>query len=570
VDLQLSRVSAIAAAFSHERDDADRTEWGQAVVRLVIGSAAGVYVVTRLLTADPTETMTFQQRVAIGLYVPIFFVAATGVLISIRRHPGHFFWRRLLAMVIDYVSLALTMILGGAVMAPLAAIIISATVGYGMRYGPGYLAVATTIATASVVAIVSWTPYWRENTDAVAMLVVLLLSAPLYTMTLLRQSEAAWQSEVKAALAKSRFLAQASHDLRQPVHAIGLFIAALRNTGLTNAQLGIVERIDRSLRGVSHLFKSLLDISTLDSGAVRPDPEVIGLQTFLDDIRQRHAEAALWGGVDLRVVGSRLSVLADRALVTAMLDGLIDNALKHAHSKRLLIGCRRRGGLVSLVVCDQGVGIDPVHLPRLSELFYKVDTSGGKDLQGVGLGLSIVDRMAGLCGWKLRIVSRPGHGVLAALDGLVPAVADRSNLQAGSEGQASLPMIDDRVAGTRVLLIEDDLDLLAATRELLISWQCEVQAFASMPDSVKPWDIIITDLDIGGGVSGLDCIRALRARAAEPGRSTTLPALVLTGHDIGRSGEPLPENTITLSKPISIQAVYRAMVTLLSSENVRL
>jgi signal transduction histidine kinase/CheY-like chemotaxis protein len=567
----------IGEAFSHQQDDRERTEWSQAVVRLVIGAAAAVYIFVRLLVAGPHEAISPLQRAAIWFYVPLFFAVAAGLLVSIRRRPGHVVWRRLLAMALDYVSLGLTMILGGAVMAPLAVIIVSATVGYGVRYGPAYLGAATAIAAASVAAVVVWTPYWRTQPDAVATLVVLLLSAPVYTMTLLRQSDAARRAETAAALGKSRFLAQASHDLRQPIHAIGLFVTTLRGMGLDKTQLAVVDRIDRSLRGVAHLFKSLLDISTLDSGAVKPQPRAFPIWSLLDEARRRHAEAAAWVGVEVRVVRTGLAVAADPALLATMLDNLIDNALKHAGGARLLIGCRRRGGLVSLVVCDQGAGIGPEHLPRLGELFYRVDAAGGRDRQGVGLGLSIVDRLARLSGLQLRLSSRPGRGVTAEIGGLMPAAGFTDGRMTGGgaipaawAAAADALQPPQPLAGVRVVLIEDDPDLLAATCDLLTSWRCEVQAFSAAPwlvrpSEIRPFDIIITDMDIGGGVTGVDCIRELRAEAARSDAANVPPAVILTGYRTDIPGRLWPERSLTLSKPAAPQAIRDAMTALLAA-----
>jgi CheY-like chemotaxis protein len=209
-----------------------------------------------------------------------------------------------------------------------------------------------------------------------------------------------------------------------------------------------------------------------------------------------------------------------------------------------------------------------VHLPQLSELFYRVDTTGGKDRQGVGLGLAIVDRLTRLCGLQLRLISQPGHGVMAAIDGLAPVIVAADTSATGTDPQAAMDLSfpSRKLTGTRVLLIEDDLDLLAATRELLMSWHCHVQAFAAMPIRVEPWDIIITDMDIGGGMSGVDCIRVLRADAARNGAAVVLPAIVMTGHGIDRSVADWPDRTVTLSKPISPLAIHNAMLQLLATD----
>jgi signal transduction histidine kinase len=519
--------------------DAERA---QAVVRIVLAVIVVVYIALRWLFPFGGALSDHQALVLVGYYVSAFLIIAILLYKLIERYPGHFMPRRLFAMTLDYTSLTFTIVMGGEAMLPLFAVMIWVTVGNGLRYGVRYLLIAIAMTMLSI-AVITWlTPYMRLHINIVLMLVLIALIVPSYAVSLLRRTEEARKAALDANLAKSRFLAQASHDLRQPVHAIGLFIASLRQAGLNPSQRNIVDRMDRSLQGVANLFRSLLDISTLDSGAVEPKIEAVLISELFADLAQQNIESAAWADVDLRFSKCKQSVMTDRALITTMVQNLISNALKYAPGKPVLVGCRRRNGGLSIAVYDKGPGIEAQHIPHLREEFYRVSRVGDPDTQGVGLGLAIVERLAKIMGLSVQINSRVGHGTSVIINALLLSTVSEAK-------QISKVRMDYRMPlkGMRILLIEDDSDVLDATAELLMSWGCEVQPFNTLPQHWQPFDLIIVDFDIGGGVTGADCIAAIRAK----GQEHHAPAIVMTGHDETRVSDILNDDSIPiLKKPI--------------------
>ena len=539
--MNLQRVSFGVIGDAGEHD----AERAQAMVRIVIAVIVSAYIVLRWAFPFGAGLTDNQALLLVFYYVTAFMLIAVLLYWRVVRHPGHSLPRRLFAMTLDYSSLVFTIVVGGEAMLPLFAVMIWVTVGNGLRYGARYLLIAIGMTMVSMAVVTWFTPYLRDHHNLVITLTLTALIVPSYAVSLLRRTEEARKAALEANLAKSRFLAQASHDLRQPVHAIGLFIASLRQAGLNVAQRSIVDRIDRSLQGVASLFRSLLDISTLDSGAVTPKPEPVRISDLFADLAQQNIESAAWADVEMHFTPCRHSVITDRALLTTMVQNLISNALKYAPGKPVLVGCRRRNGGLAIVVCDQGPGIEPQHIPRLREEFYQVRKVGDPDTQGVGLGLAIVERLAGIMGLEIRITSRLGHGTAVTIEGLALSSAGAADQVSNARRDYRMPL-----KGMRILLIEDDPDVLDATTELLMSWGCEVQPFTGIPQQWQPCDLIIVDFDIGGGVTGADCIAAVRAQAglrSEP----NIPAIVMTGHDEVRVSGILDDDRIPiLKKPI--------------------
>jgi signal transduction histidine kinase len=477
-----------------------------------------------------------------------FFIYSLLIFALVRLRPGRFAWRRLPVMAIDYFSLGFCLVVGGQAALPVFAVLVWVTVGNGMRFGPMYLAIAVAMAMATLGGVIALTPYWQANPDVAIALTTTALIVPAYASGLLRRTVQARQAADAANLAKSRFLAQASHDLRQPVHATGLFLVSLRDTPLSAVQRQIVDRIDRSLQGVSRLFQSLLDISTLDSGTLTVRPEPIALGPLLADLAQQNRQTAQWAGVDLRLVATKRHVLSDPALLTTALQNLITNALKYAPGRPVLVGVRHRAGRLSIEVHDRGPGIPGQHLPHLFDEFYRVRTIGDRDIDGVGLGLAIVRRLTDLMGLDVEIATRQGHGTSVILGGLVPCDS--------APVLTARPVREMPLADLRVLLIEDDRDVLEATASLLQSWGCSVEQALTVPHDPADCDLVITDFDLGSGVTGNDAIAHVRSRLGRP-----VPAIVTTAHNQVRVTGLLtgPEIRV-LSKPLRA-ADLRSAVT---------
>lgn len=525
-------------------------ERAQAVVRLIIAPIAICYMLL-LYQQSIIATELAWQILSLG---SLFFAAALALWVDITRRPGNRPARRVLTMLGDYICITLTIAAGGAAMLPVYAILIWVTVGYGLRYGSGYLLLATLLATISLALIASTSAYWQSQPYLIITLLLTTLMVPAYMHALLKRSRLAAEAEQAANLAKSQFLAQASHDLRQPIHSISLFTACLRDSSLGGEQRRLVENIDKSLHSVARLFRSILDMYSLDSGKVVPQMETLPLHTLLQQLIQQNAEAARWAGVDIRLHCPPVYVRADHGLLTTMLQNLLSNALKYAPGQPVLIGCRRRGTGLSIELYDKGRGIAEGHLDNIFEEFYRVRQARDSDVEGMGLGLTIVRRLATLMDMRIRIRSVEGRGTLAAIDGLQRAAAPAENAAPAQGSNQSPRMLD----GLRVCLIEDDQNVLLATATLLKKWGCDVATFTSLPDASPDFDLLVTDFDLGRETSGADCINHVRALS---GRN--VPAIIMTGHDVRRVQEQLgDENIPVLPKPVQPAELRSLLVAL--------
>lgn len=368
--------------------------------------------------------------------------------------------------------------------------------------------------------------------------------------------EQARAEAVEANQSKSRFLAHASHDLRQPIHAIGLFAACLRDLDLGAEAAQLVGSVDTAARSVSRLLGSLLDISRLDVGGVVPQPEPVALGELLQGIVLQNADIAAANGCTLRIVPTALWVEADPALLSAMVQNLLSNALKYAPGARILIGARRTDDSVAIEVVDTGPGIADADRARIFDEFYRADTDTARSSDGLGLGLAIVRRLGELMELKVSAASTPGKGTRLRISGLRPAAPAAS---AVSRARRQHPL-----TGLRICLVDDDADILSASSMLLRRWGCEVAAFPATPQRSPGCEVIISDFDLGPSGDGLDAIAAIRAM-----EGWNVPALILTGHTepetlalIARANVPL------LRKPVH-PAELRAMLTSLALANAQ-
>ncbi|WP_323150240.1 ATP-binding response regulator [Pseudomonas oryzihabitans] len=511
-------------------------ELGQTKVRLAFILPASAYIVGAWAWGLFGDAILLANLACYGL----FSLVAIGLFFEVRRRPGVKPWRRFLAMCLDFSAITFSSITSGEALMPLFGVLLWVTVGNGLRYGRGYLLLATGLSLTALSAIIAEMPFLQRYPTVALMMLVTALLVPGYVYFLLTRIQDSLRETQAANLAKARFLAQASHDLRQPIHSIGLFTACLRDGQLSADQGRLVDNIDRSLLGVEQLFRSLLDIYTLDQKQVSPRRTVVDLDTLFDDLIRQNAEAARWAGVEVRWRPCRLQVYSDPALLLTSLQNLLSNALKYAPGQPLLLAVRRRQGRLALVVYDQGPGIAAEHLPHLCEEFYRVREARDRDIEGVGLGLSIVQRIARLLDLELRIRSRPGHGTAVSLQGLpLAAVPPEPRVRAASGPQHLL-------AGWRVLLIEDDANVLLATATLLRSWGCEVTTATSIPTGAVACDLVITDFDLDRSASGADCIAYLNRL-----QGRRIPAVVVTGHDIPQVQQALGDPEIpVLAKPV--------------------
>ncbi|MFL9673979.1 ATP-binding response regulator [Pseudomonas marginalis] len=510
------------------------SELDQATLRLTVSTCASLYIfVVALLPSSD-----FATYVPIMWYMAFFISVAVPLRMAIKRWPGHFFWRRLFAMAHDYTGIAFAMIVGGEGALPVYAALLWVTLGNGMRFGSRYLTAATLIALSMLVMIFMLTPFWRAQPYMFLMLIVTTIVVPAYAHILLKRTRIASEEAIAANQEKSRFLAQASHDLRQPIHSIGLFTACLRDANLGGEELRLVDNIDRSLHTVSQLFRSILDIYTLDNGKLEPQAEPVNLGALLRDVVKQNTEAARWAGVQLRLRPCEHWVNVNAGLLTTMVQNLVSNTLKYASGQPVLIGVRPRGKGLAIVIYDKGRGIAAEHLPDVFKEFYRVRHARDKDVEGLGLGLSIVKRISQLLNLDIQLDSRLGQGTRATIQRL-------ESVAPGIETQRPAPT-QSRLQGLRVCLVEDDSNVLMATSALLEKWGCEVESHSDGLNVTTECDIIIADFDLGPRISGSECIAAIREQ-----RGWEVPAMIMTGHEIERIRSTLIHMNISiLSKPV--------------------
>ncbi len=355
--------------------------------------------------------------------------------------------------------------------------------------------------------------------------------------------------------AKTRFLAAASHDLRQPVVTIGLLVGLLREQVAEPALRAMVARVDEAVASMEALLAGLLDLSRLDAGTVRPRLRTVPLQPLFEAIAAHEGEAARRKGLALRVRPTPLAVQADPLLLEQVLRNFVGNAVRYTDAGGVLIAARRRGPRVLVQVWDTGRGIPPSQREAVFEEFVQLDNPQRDRSQGLGLGLAIVRRGAALMQAPLSLASREGRG---ACFGIALPLADG--------GAATLPQDvrpEPLLVGQTVVLVEDDAAVREAMTARLSAWGAQVQAHASphalrtaldaLPPSERRAALLITDQRLPGG-SGLDVVALVRRRYG------MLPALIVTGNTSPREIARLTASGLrVLHKPFRAEELLAAI-----------
>lgn len=344
--------------------------------------------------------------------------------------------------------------------------------------------------------------------------------------TLERKVEARTHQLELANLAKSRFLAAASHDLRQPLHALGLFAAELRTRLDASDRERVVERIDAAIAGMNALFNALLDISKLDAGVLVPDLTELPVEHLLKRVESTFAAAAREKGLRLRVVPCSSWVRSDSILLERILLNLVSNAVRYTTRGGMVVGCRRCGGGMRIEVLDSGIGIPAEQQRNVFGEFYRLAGADQDDVRGLGLGLAIVDRLCRLLDHPLELSSQAGRGSRFSV--MVPMVAMRG----APAGPSLMPQdISDRVRGTLIVVIDNDGLVRDGMGRLLQSWGCQVvaaesgeAALAALAGHDRLPDLIISDYQLAGGKTGFEAIERLRSTLYG-----SIPALLISG-----------------------------------------
>jgi len=352
------------------------------------------------------------------------------------------------------------------------------------------------------------------------------LAARFRNEDLVGQLRAQVEVAARANQEKTRFLASAAHDLRQPLHALGMFCAALDQRLQNVPEKPLVRSMMEAIEALESSFGAMLDISRLDAGVVRTAPQSFPIRDLFRRLYQQFDGDAEARGLGLRFRAARRVVVSDPQLLERVIANLVQNALRYTREGGVLVAARRRGTAVSLEVWDTGAGIPGDKLEMIFQEFYQLDNPERDRGRGLGMGLAIVQRLCHLLEHPLRVQSRPGRGSVFSV--LVPA-GDRAALEVPALEADTLP---PRVMPVvTVLLIDDERAIREATRELLRPLQVDVLVAASIAEAVElarasaaPIALILSDWRLRGQENGVEAVRAVRAVCGE-----STPAVLITG-----------------------------------------
>ena len=360
--------------------------------------------------------------------------------------------------------------------------------------------------------------------------------------------------------AKSQLLAAASHDLRQPLHALSLFVGALKLRRMDGEARRLLEQAGQSVAAMDALFAALLDMTKLDAGVMKVELESFALRPLVERVSREFRAEAEAKGLSLRVRCGEAEVRSDPMLVERILRNLIANAVRYTDRGGVLVGGRRAGPrTVRLEVWDTGRGIAEDQHGRIFREFYQLPGQGRDRAQGLGLGLAIVQRMASLLDRPLSLASRPGRGSVFRIElPYASAPSDRS-------AAAREPVRPYANKGL-ILVLDDEPSVREAMQSLLAGWGHQVLAAASGPemasrldsDALEP-ELIICDWGLAEGETGLQAIRRLRAHIG-----AEVPAMLMTGDTrAARLAEAQAEGLLLLHKPVTNSRLRAAVGNLM-------
>jgi signal transduction histidine kinase/CheY-like chemotaxis protein len=502
----------------------DALELEQALIRPPIFLLCSLYYLARFLSER-----TLDDRELVTLCLAAAFIAISIVPLAwILWRPGVNNGRRYAAMVIDMVANTTALLREDEIAAVFFFFLLWIIIGNGFRFGRAYLRVAQALALAGFGTTLVFNAYWHQHLTLGVSMLLVLLAIPWYVSLLIGKLHATnerlqqAQLEAEAAnLAKTRFFAAASHDLRQPMQALSMYASVLRDRVADASALRVVHGIQLSVTTLEQLFDSLLDISKIESGAVKPALLPFPLMPLIEHVVQLEQPIAAQKNLALRAARTSASVRSDPVLLERMLKNLLTNAIRYTDRGGVVVGCRIGGpGRLLLQVVDTGMGIPEDEQLRVFEEYYQASGAGA---QGLGLGLPIVKRLGELLDHRVTLRSRVGRGSVfsieleRAADAAAPAV-DRPPLN-------SLP------GNPLVVLVDDDAEIRTSMRLLLESWGCRCVAGATLAEvesglealRMRP-DAVIADYHLTGGVTGMHIVGSLRTAFG-----ATLPALIVTG-----------------------------------------
>ena len=366
----------------------------------------------------------------------------------------------------------------------------------------------------------------------------------------------------RANIAKTKFLAAASHDLRQPVQSLVFFTSALSAQLPEGTARTVVRDMELAVDALKMLLDSLLDVSKLDAGVVTVRPMIFGIDSILATTRVNFTALAAAKGVELRVLPSNAMVRTDPALFGRMVQNLVDNAVRYTDRGRILVGCRRRDDVLRLEVWDTGLGIPPGQTEEIFEEFTQISNPERDREKGLGLGLAIVKRLSRLLGHPVGVRSAPGRGSVFWVEApFQPSARPRPPVR-----RTELPVGGS--GGRMIVLIDDEPVVLSALRAVLQGWGYEVLAAESAAEAVRllasreqPPNMILADYRLREGRTGTEAIRELCDLYHH-----AIPSIIITGDTAPeRIREAEASGISVLHKPVTPPVLLSALTQTIGS-----
>jgi PAS domain S-box-containing protein len=380
---------------------------------------------------------------------------------------------------------------------------------------------------------------------------------------MVRVLHAAQTEAERANLAKTRFLATASHDLRQPLQTLQLLNAALRRRVSDAEARELLAREREAVDAMTGLLNSLLDVSRLEAANIQPQVVEFGVESLFDALRNEFGAIAEARNLEFSVTAVARGLRTDRTLLRQLLENLVGNAIKYTETGSVRLACQPDGDGLVITVTDTGIGIPSGRLDRIFDEYYQIGQSGH---YGVGLGLAIVKRIAALLDLGIAVASEPGHGTEFRV-GIPAALVTQAARPEPAAAAAAAAATMASASGAVILLVEDDDAVRGATELYLraighrpIATASLAEAETALAAGDRMPDLIISDYHLGGGGTGVDAIVSVRKQLGR-----TLPALLLSGDTSTavRQLADLPACRI-LSKPVDVELLSSAIAVSLS------
>ena len=555
-------ISGLLCIALQETVPTDRLLWWLVAVYLV---ATTRYVIWRLFRAGASNITLFRRLAIIGAGVNGFTWGVGGIILYAPHSPSSQFLLLITQFGMGAGAAYASAPAFAAVMAYLIPSVLLTSVPFFIEGD----SVHVTLGTMLFVFVAAATHFTYAISKTIARAIALRfenidLIDELRDQTL--AAEQAREAAEEANVAKSRFLAAAGHDLRQPLHALGFFVDALQEQSLPADGRSIVTNIRRSVDVMEDLFNSLLDVSRLDAGIVRPRVATIALAPLMERVRVEYEPAATQKELSLRVPGNTLFVRSDPVLLERIMRNLVSNAIRYTDRGKVVLGARRSADGVRIEVWDSGRGIPKDKHREIFQEFRQLDNPQRDRRKGLGLGLAIVERLVKLLDHPLELRSQLGKGSMFAVT--VPRGRREDFVPGEADGQI---VVDRDVANSLILVVDDERDVRESMMTLLGRWRCEVVAAESCEEMLQKLiyvqripDLIVSDYRLKEGENGIDVVARLREEF-----NAQVPALLITGDTgIEQLREAEESGLHVLHKPLNPSRL-RALIANLRRERTR-